>query len=48
MEGIDELIPEDEPFERRSYERMTLPKERRSVKGKVIIQEEEQALKEAN
>jgi len=47
VEGIDELIPEDKPFERRSYKRTTLPKERRSVKGKVIIQEEEQALKEA-
>jgi len=47
VEGIDELIPEDKPFERRSYERTTLPKEKRSLKGKVIIQDEEQALKEA-
>ena len=47
MEGIDELIPEDKPFERRSYERTTLPMERRSLKGKVIIQDEEQALEEA-
>jgi len=28
VEGIDELIPEDKPFERRSYERTTLPIER--------------------
>jgi len=47
VEGIDELIPEDRPFERRSYERTTLPKENRRLKGEVIIQEEEQALKEA-
>jgi len=47
VEGIDELIPEDKPFERRSYERTTLPTDKRCLKGKVIIQEEEQALKEA-
>jgi len=47
VEGIDELIPEDTPFERRSYERTTIPTEKRSLKGKVIIQEEKQALKEA-
>jgi len=47
VEGIDELIPEDKPFERRSYERTTLPTEKRCLKGKVIIQDEEQALKEA-
>jgi len=47
VEGIDELIPEDKPFERRCYERTTLPKENRCLKGKVIIQDEEQALKEA-
>jgi len=41
------LIPYDKPFERRSYERTTLPMEKRSLKGKVIIQDEEQALKEA-
>jgi len=47
VDGIDELIPEDKPFERRSYERTTLPMEKRSLKGEVIIQDEEQALKEA-
>jgi len=47
VEGIDELIPEDKPFERRSYERTTLPIVKRSLKGKVVIQDEEQALKEA-
>jgi len=47
VEGIDELIPEDKPFERRSYERTTLPTDRRSLKGRMIIQDEEQALKEA-
>jgi len=47
VEGIDELIPEDKPFERRSYERTTLPTEKRCLKGKVIIQDEEQAMKEA-
>jgi len=47
VEGIDELIPEDKPFERRSYERTTLPTEKRHLKGKEIFQEEEQALKEA-
>ena len=47
VEGIDELIPEDKPFERRSYERTTLPTEKRRLKGEVIIQDEKQALKEA-
>jgi len=47
VEGIDELIPEDKPFERRSYEKMTLPMEKRCLKGKVIIQDEEQALEKA-
>jgi len=47
VEGIDELIPEDKPFERRSYERTTLPMEKRRLKGEVIIQDEEQALLEA-
>jgi len=27
VEGIDELIPEDTPFERRSYGRTTFPME---------------------
>jgi len=44
VEGIDELIPEDKPFERSSYERTTLPMENRRLKSKVIIQDEEQAL----
>jgi len=47
VEGIDELIPEDKLFERRSYERATLPTEKRRLKGEVIIQDEEQALREA-
>ena len=47
MEGIDELIPADKPFEGRRYERTTLPMETRCLKGEVIIQEEEQVLKEA-
>jgi len=47
VEGIDELIPEDEPFERRSYERMIISTEKRRLKGEVIIQDEEQALVEA-
>jgi len=47
VEGIDELIPEDKPFERRSYERTTLPTEKRCLRGKVIIQDEKQALLEA-
>jgi len=47
VEGIDELIPEDEPFERRSYKRTTLPSEKRRLKGKVIIREEKQVLEEA-
>jgi len=47
VERIDELILEDKPFERRSYERMTLSTEKRRLKAKVIIQDEEQALEEA-
>jgi len=47
VEGIDELIPEDKPFERRSYERTTVPTEKRRLKGGVIIQDEEQAMQEA-
>ena len=47
VEGIDELIPEDYPLERRSYERTTLPEIKKRLQGKVIIQEEEQALEEA-
>jgi len=47
VEGIDELIPENDPFERRSYERTTLPEIKKRLKGQVIIQEEEQALEEA-
>jgi len=47
VEAIDELITEDKPFERRSYERTTLLTDKRSLKGKVIIQDEEQALEEA-
>ena len=47
VEGIDELIPENKPFERRSYERTTLPTDKRRLNGKVIIQDEEQVLKEA-
>jgi ribonuclease HI len=46
VEGINELIP-DEFLERRSYERTTLPKIQESLKGEVIIQDEEQALEEA-
>jgi len=47
VDGIDELIPEDKTFERRSYKRTTLSMERRSLKGKVIIQDEKQAMEEA-
>jgi len=47
VEGIEELIAEDKPFERRSYERMTLPTEKRCLKSKVIIQDDEHALEEA-
>jgi len=47
VEGIDELIPENKPFERTSYERTTLPTERRCLKGEVLNQDEEQALEEA-
>ena len=47
VEGIDELIPEDYAFERRSYEWTTLPEDKTRLKGQVIIQDEEQALEEA-
>jgi hypothetical protein len=47
VEGIDELIPEDYPLERRSYEWTTLPEIKWRLKGEVIIQEEELALEEA-
>jgi len=47
VEGIDELIPEDYPLERRFYEGTTLPEVEKRLKGQVIIQEEEQALEEA-
>jgi len=45
-EGIDKLIPE-EFLERRSYEKTTLLKNQASLKGKVIIQDEEQGKAEA-
>jgi len=47
VEGIDELILEDYPLERRRYEGTTLPEVKKRLKGQVIIQDEEQALKEA-
>jgi len=47
VEGIDELIPEDYPFEKRRYEGTTLPEIKKRLQGQVIIQEEEQALEEA-
>jgi hypothetical protein len=47
VEGIDELIPEDYPLERRSYEWTTLPEVKKRLRGHVIIQEEELALEEA-
>jgi len=47
VEGIDELILEDKPFERRSYKMTTLPMEKKCLKGQVIIQEEKLARKEA-
>jgi len=46
VEGIDELIPEGF-LERRCYEYSTIPESEISLKGKVIIQEEEQADAEA-
>jgi len=46
VEEIDEFIPEDDPFERRSSERTTLLSDKRRLNGKVIIQDEEQALGE--
>jgi len=46
VEGIDELIPEDYPFEKRRYEGTTLPEIKKRLRGQVIIQEEEQALEE--
>jgi len=47
VEGIDELIPEDYPLEKRRYEGTTLPEIRKRLQGQVMIQEEEQALEEA-
>jgi ribonuclease HI len=47
VEGIDELILEDYPLEWRRYEGTTLPEVKKRLKGKVIIQDEEQALGEA-
>jgi len=47
VEGIDELIPEDYPLEKRRYEGTTLPEIKKRLKGQLIIQEEEQALGEA-
>ena len=47
MEGIDELIPEDYPFEKRRYQGTTLLEIRKRLQGQVIIQEEEQAFEEA-
>jgi len=47
VEGIDELIPEDYPLQRRMYEGTTLLEIRKRLQGQVIIQEEEQALEEA-
>jgi len=47
VEGIDELIPEDYPIERRRYEGTTLPEITKRLQGQVIIQEEEQELEEA-
>jgi len=47
VEGIDELILEDYPLERRFYEGITLPEVKKRLKGQVIIQDEEQALEEA-
>jgi hypothetical protein len=46
VEVIDKLIPE-EFLENRSYERTTLPEDKKILYGKVIILEEEQALEEA-
>jgi hypothetical protein len=46
VEGIDELIPEDYPFEPRMYEGTTLPQIKKRLKGRVMIQNEEQALEE--
>jgi len=47
VEGIDELIPEDYPFEKRRYQGTTLLEIRKRLQGQVIIQEEEQAFEEA-
>jgi len=46
VEGIDEFMPEDKPFERRSSERTTILTHKRHLTGKVIIQDEEQGLEE--
>jgi hypothetical protein len=47
VEGIDELIADDKPFERRRYEWTTSSEVKKSLRGKVIILEEEKALKKA-
>jgi hypothetical protein len=41
VEGIDELILEDYPFEKRRYEGTTLPEIRKRLRGQVIFQDEE-------
>jgi hypothetical protein len=45
--GIDELIPEDHPVEKRMYDGTTFPDIRKRLRGQVMIQEEDQALQEA-
>jgi len=40
VEGINELIPENYPFEKRRYEETTLPEIKKRLQGQVIIQEE--------
>jgi len=47
VEGIEQLIMEDKPFERRRYQRTTLPIGKCRLKGKVIIKDEKQGMKEA-
>jgi hypothetical protein len=47
VEGIDELISEDRSFEKRQYEWTTLPEIKKSLKGKVIMLEEEKGLEDA-
>jgi hypothetical protein len=45
--GIDELIPEDHPVEKRMYDGPTLPEIRKRLRGQVMIEEEDQTLQEA-